>query len=161
LTPKILTDPSVIELYDKAGVFKMDIAKLGTSDMWYTVYTPVREGQAIQRVEPKPQPKTSTNTEYQRKQSHSVFIGNVAYREEDGKFYTQGTNQVVEEGTPLWISCKYNQLIAQGQLKPNQSIKGKSGKMLDVYVISNDATSPLVIYMDSEHNVTEVKGERA
>ena len=80
---------------------------------------------------------------------------------EDGKFYTQGTNQVVEEGTPLWISCKYNQLIAQGQLKPNQSIKGKSGKMLDVYVISSDATSPLVIYMDNEHNVTEVKGERA
>ena len=90
-----------------------------------------------------------------------MFIGNVAYREEGGKFYTQGTNQVVEEGTPLWISCKYNQLIAQGQLKPNQTIKGKSGKMLDVYVISNDATSPLVIYMDSEHNVTEVKGERA
>jgi hypothetical protein len=42
----------LVEKWDKAGAFLIDIAKLGTSSATYSVYKPVKEGEKINKVKP-------------------------------------------------------------------------------------------------------------
>jgi hypothetical protein len=52
IAAEVLADPYLIEEWDKAGAFLIDIAKLGTSSATYSVYKPVKEGEEINKVKP-------------------------------------------------------------------------------------------------------------
>lgn len=160
IAAEVLADPYLVEKWDKAGAFLIDIAKLGTSSATYSVYKPVREGEEINKVKPAA-PQGSTSTEYQRKLTESVLIEGVTYRFDpvDNKFHKDGTNEVIDPNSELGKSCEYNRKVKN--MTPLETAKTKSGATKSFYLIDSSKDNPVVISVDSRGNAQLLNNPKA
>lgn len=160
IAAEVLADPYLVEKWDKAGAFLIDIAKLGTSSATYSVYKPVKEGEEINKVKPAA-PQGSTSTEYQRKLTESVLIEGITYRFDpvDNKFHKDGTNEVIDPNSELGKSCEYNRKVKN--MMPLETAKTKSGATKSFYLIDSDKDNPVVVSVDSRGNAQLLNNPKA
>lgn len=160
IAAEVLADPYLVEKWDKAGAFLIDIAKLGTSSATYSVYKPVREGEEINKVKPAA-PQGSTSTEYQRKLTESVLIEGITYRFDpvDNKFHKDGTNEVIDPNSEIGKSCEYNRITKN--MTPLETAKTQSGATKSFYLIDSDKDNPVVVSIDSRGNAQLLNNPKA
>ena len=160
IAAEVLADPYLVEKWDKAGAFLIDIGKLGTSSATYSVYKPVKEGEKINKVKPAA-PQGSTSTEYQRKLTESVLIEGITYRFDpvDNKFHKDGTNEVIDPNSELGKSCEYNRKVKN--MMPLETSKTKSGATKSFYLIDSDKDNPVVVSVDSRGNAQLLNNPKA
>lgn len=142
ITTTVLSDPTLLKMYDEAGVFTTDIAKIGTSNASYNVYAIDADGKPIiTPVIATESPTLEAKSDLARanmKKEHSVQIGKEVYRERDGKWY-DATDKVVND-SKLLEQIEYSSKIWSMDLDPVKVVG-----IDKIFIISNDKDNPVCV----------------
>jgi len=149
ITTSVLQNPTAIKMYNDAGALITDAAKLGTSNMVYSVYPCGKDGKPIitENASWNNSPNRPSNGELSKKYTHSVLYQGKTYRERDGIFYDE-VDKPVDKESKLYEQLYWNQYVQVNQLEPSTTDKG-----FDYYVIRNSVDDPLVIKRDKRGNI--------
>lgn len=159
ITLSTLKDPTLLKMYAEAGALNTDIAKIGTSNASYTVYTVGENGKPI-KTEPlkNTPPSTETNSDLEKadyKKNHSVYHKGTLYREKNGEWYTQDWKKVTD---PIIIQqLKWKNHIRKNELTPNLVSNDKYGnKNVKYYIINSNNSDAKVIKEFENGNIAEL-----
>lgn len=159
ITLSTLSDPVQIKMYAEAGALNTDIAKLGTSNASYTVYSMDANGNPIKTkpIENR-DPSTEANSDLNKadyKKKHSVYYRGSQYREKNGKWYDTNWKEVTD---PILLSqIKWTSYIRVNDLTPNLVGNDMFGnKNNKYYIINSNPTNAKVIKVLSNGIVAEL-----
>ena len=159
ITLSTLSDPVQLKMYAEAGALNTDIAKLGTSNASYTVYSMDANGNPIKTkpIENR-DPSTEANSDLNKadyKKKHSVYYRGSQYREKNGKWYNTNWKEVTD---PILLSqIKWTSYIRVNDLTPNLVGNDMFGnKNNKYYIINSNPTNAKVIKVLSNGIVAEL-----
>lgn len=159
ITLSTLSDPVQLKMYAEAGALNTDIAKLGTSNASYTVYSMDANGNPIKTkpIENR-DPSTEANSDLDKadyKKKHSVYYRGSQYREKNGKWYDINWKEVTD---PILLSqIKWTSYIRVNDLTPNLVGNDMFGnKNNKYYIINSNPTNAKVIKVLSNGIVAEL-----
>lgn len=159
ITLSTLSDPVQLRMYAEAGALNTDIAKLGTSNASYTVYSMDANGNPIKTkpIENR-DPSTEANSDLNKadyKKKHSVYYRGSQYREKNGKWYDTNWKEVTD---PILLSqIKWTSYIRVNDLTPNLVGNDMFGnKNNKYYIINSNSTNAKVIKVLSNGIVAEL-----
>ena len=159
ITLSTLSDPVQLKMYAEAGALNTDIAKLGTSNASYTVYSMDANGNPIKTkpIENR-DPSTEANSDLNKadyKKKHSVYYRGSKYREKNGKWYNTNWKEVTD---PILLSqIKWTSYIRVNDLTPNLVGNDMFGnKNNKYYIINSNPTNAKVIKVLSNGIVAEL-----
>ena len=148
ITLSTLSDPVQLRMYAEAGALNTDIAKLGTSNASYTVYSMDANGNPIKTkpIENKA-PSLDTNSDLDKadyKKKHSIYYRGIQYREKNGKWYDTNWKEITD---PILLNqIKWASYIRVNDLAPslvsNDTYGNKNNKY---YIINSDNANAKVI----------------
>lgn len=148
ITLSTLSDPVQLRMYAEAGALNIDIAKLGTSNASYTVYSMDANGNPIKTkpIENKA-PSLDANSDLDKadyKKKHSIYYRGIQYREKNGKWYDTNWKEITD---PILLNqIKWASYIRVNDLAPslvsNDTYGNKNNKY---YIINSDNANAKVI----------------
>lgn len=148
ITLSTLSDPVQLRMYAEAGALSTDIAKIGTSNASYTVYSMDANGNPIKTkpIENKA-PNLDANSDLDKadyKKKHSIYHRGIQYREKNGKWYDTNWKEITD---PILLNqIKWASYIRANDLAPslisNDVYGNKNNKY---YIINSDNTNAKVI----------------
>ena len=159
ITLSTLSDPVQLKMYAEAGALNTDIAKLGTSNASYTVYSMDANGNPIKTkpIENKA-PNLDTNSDLDKadyKKKHSVYHRGIQYREKNGKWYDTNWKEITDP--TLLNQIKWASYIRANDLAPsligNDVYGNKNNKY---YIINSDNTNAKVIKVFENGTIAEL-----
>ena len=153
ITVEALSSEESLKRLDEAGALSTDVAKLGTSNADYSVYSIGADGKPITTM-PVDNNVPSAPSEL-RKKHHSVLLYGNVYRERGGKFYDAVDKEITD---PLLLEqLKYNQIIQSNDLV---SVMSKGDEYY--YLISSDINNPIAVKRNRKtHSITIANTEQA
>ena len=159
ITLSTLSDPVQLRMYAEAGALNTDIAKLGTSNASYTVYSIDANGNPIKTkpIENKA-PNLDTNSDLDKadyKKKHSVYYRGIQYREKNGKWYDTNWKEITD---PILLNqIKWASYIRTNDLAPslvsNDTYGNKNNKY---YIINSDNANAKVIKVLENGSIAEL-----
>ncbi len=159
ITLSTLSDPVQLRMYAEAGALNTDIAKLGTSNASYTVYSMDANGNPIKT---KPiengTPNLDANSDLDKadyKKKHSIYHRGIQYREKNGKWYDTNWKEITD---PILLNqIKWASYIRANDLTPslisNDAYGNKNNKY---YIINSDNTNAKVIKVFENGAISEL-----
>lgn len=159
ITLSTLSDPVQLRMYAEAGALNTDIAKLGTSNASYTVYSMDANGNPIKT---KPiengTPNLDANSDLDKadyKKKHSIYHRGIQYREKNGKWYDINWKEITD---PILLNqIKWASYIRANDLTPslisNDVYGNKNNKY---YIINSDNTNAKVIKVFENGTIFEL-----
>lgn len=159
ITLSTLSDPVQLRMYAEAGALNTDIAKLGTSNASYTVYSMDANGNPIKT---KPiengTPNLDANSDLDKadyKKKHSIYYRGIQYREKNGKWYDTNWKEITD---PILLNqIKWASYIRANDLTPslvsNDIYGNKNNKY---YIINSDNTNAKVIKVFENGAIAEL-----
>lgn len=159
ITLSTLSDPVQLRMYAEAGALNTDIAKLGTSNASYTVYSMDANGNPIKTkpIENKA-PNLDTNSDLDKadyKKKHSVYHRGIQYREKNGKWYDTNWKEITDP--TLLNQIKWASYIRANDLTPNLISNDIYGnKNNKYYIINSDNTNAKVIKVFENGAIAEL-----
>lgn len=159
ITLSTLSDPVQLRMYAEAGALNTDIAKLGTSNASYTVYSMDANGNPIKT---KPiengTPNLDANSDLDKadyKKKHSIYHRGIQYREKNGKWYNTNWKEITD---PILLNqIKWASYIRANDLTPslisNDVYGNKNNKY---YIINSDNTNAKVIKVFENGAIAEL-----
>lgn len=159
ITLSTLSDPVQLKMYAEAGALSTDIAKLGTSNASYTVYSMDANGNPIKT---KPiengTPNLDANSDLDKadyKKKHSIYHRGIQYREKNGKWYDTNWKEITD---PILLNqIKWASYIRANDLTPslisNDVYGNKNNKY---YIINSDNTNAKVIKVFENGAIAEL-----
>lgn len=159
ITLSTLSDPVQLRMYAEAGALNTDIAKLGTSNASYTVYSMDVNGNPIktQPIENKA-PNLDANSDLDKadyKKKHSIYHRGIQYREKNRKWYDTNWKEVTD---PILLNqIKWASYIRANDLTPslvNNDIYGNKNNKY--YIINSDNTNAKVIKVFENDAIAEL-----
>ena len=159
ITLSTLSDPVQLRMYAEAGALNTDIAKLGTSNASYTVYSMDDNGNPIKT---KPiengTPNLDANSDLDKadyKKKHSVYHRGIQYREKDGKWYDANWKEITDP--TLLNQIKWANYIRVNDLAPSLVGNDNYGKKgIKYYIINSDNTNAKVIKVFKNGTIAEL-----
>lgn len=159
ITLSTLSDPVQLRMYAEAGALNTDIAKLGTSNASYTVYSMDANGNPIKT---KPiengTPNLDTNSDLDKadyKKKHSIYYRGIQYREKNGKWYDTNWKEITDP--TLLNQIKWASYIRANDLTPNLISNDIYGnKNNKYYIINSDNTNAKVIKVFENGAIAEL-----
>lgn len=159
ITLSTLSDPVQLRMYAEAGALNTDIAKLGTSNASYTVYSMDANGNPIKT---KPiengTPNLDANSDLDRadyKKKHSIYYRGIQYREKSGKWYDTNWKEITNP--TLLSQIKWASYIRANDLTPNLvSTDIYGNKNNKYYIINSDSTNAKVIKVFESGAIAEL-----
>lgn len=159
ITLSTLSDPVQLRMYAEAGALNTDIAKLGTSNASYTVYSMDANGNPIKT---KPiengTPNLDANSDLDKadyKKKHSIYHRGIQYREKNGKWYDTNWKEITDP--TLLNQIKWASYIRANDLAPslvsNDIYGNKNNKY---YIINSDNTNAKVIKVFENGAIAEL-----
>lgn len=159
ITLSTLSDPVQLRMYAEAGALNTDIAKLGTSNASYTVYSMDANGNPIKT---KPiengTPNLDANSDLDKadyKKKHSIYHRGIQYREKNGKWYDTNWKEITDP--TLLNQIKWASYIRVNDLTPslisNDVYGNKNNKY---YIINSDNTNAKVIKVFENGAIAEL-----
>lgn len=159
ITLSTLSDPVQLRMYAEAGALNTDIAKLGTSNASYTVYSMDANGNPIKTkpIENKT-PNLDANSDLDKadyKKKHSIYHRGIQYREKSGKWYDTNWKEITD---PILLNqIKWASYIRANDLAPslvsNDIYGNKNNKY---YIINSDNTNAKVIKVFENGAIAEL-----
>ncbi len=159
ITLSTLSDPVQLKMYAEAGALNTDIAKLGTSNASYTVYSMDANGNPIKTkpIENKA-PNLDANSDLDKadyKKKHSIYHRGIQYREKNGKWYDTNWKEITD---PILLNqIKWASYIRANDLTPslisNDTYGNKNNKY---YIINSDNTNAKVIKVFENGTIAEL-----
>lgn len=159
ITLSTLSDPVQLKMYAEAGALNTDIAKLGTSNASYTVYSMDANGNPIKTkpIENKA-PNLDANSDLDKadyKKKHSVYHRGIQYREKNEKWYDTNWKEITD---PILLNqIKWASYIRVNDLTPsligNDVYGNKNNKY---YIINSDNTNAKVIKVFENGTIAEL-----
>lgn len=147
ITISSLSNEDTLEMLDEAGVLITDIAKLGTSNAGFSIYSVGADGKPIITTPVVNSENTSSDFINTRE---SVLIKGQVYRKtKDGWF--DATYKVITDNR-LLEQIKYNHIIQSNDLIPVEYSKDKQ----EYYIISSDRDNPIAVKRKTESNFITV-----
>lgn len=159
ITLSTLSDPVQLRMYAEAGALNTDIAKLGTSNASYTVYSMDANGNPIKTkpIENKA-PNLDANSDLDKadyKKKHSVYHRGIQYREKNGKWYDTNWKEITDP--TLLNQIKWASYIRANDLTPNLISNDVYGnKNNKYYIINSDNTNAKVIKVFENGAIAEL-----
>lgn len=159
ITLSTLSDPVQLRMYAEAGALNTDIAKLGTSNASYTVYSMDANGNPIKTkpIENKA-PNLDANSDLDKadyKKKHSIYHRGIQYREKNGKWYDTNWKEITD--LTLLNQIKWASYIRANDLTPslvsNDNYGNKNNKY---YIINSDNTNAKVIKVFENGAIAEL-----
>ena len=159
ITLSTLSDPVQLRMYAEAGALNTDIAKLGTSNASYTVYSMDINGNPIKTkpIENKA-PNLDANSDLDKadyKKKHSIYHRGIQYREKNGKWYDTNWKEITDP--TLLNQIKWASYIRANDLTPslvsNDIYGNKNNKY---YIINSDNTNAKVIKVFENSAIAEL-----
>ena len=159
ITLSTLSDPVQLKMYAEAGALNTDIAKLGTSNASYTVYSMDANGNPIKTkpIENKA-PNLDANSDLDKadyKKKHSIYHRGIQYREKNGKWYDTNWKEITDP--TLLNQIKWASYIRANDLAPsligNDVYGNKNNKY---YIINSDNTNAKVIKVFENGTIAEL-----
>ena len=159
ITLSTLSDPVHLRMYAEAGALNTDIAKLGTSNASYTVYSMDANGNPIKTkpIENKA-PNLDANSDLDKadyKKKHSIYHRGIQYREKNGKWYDTNWKEITDP--TLLNQIKWASYIRANDLTPslvsNDNYGNKNNKY---YIINSDNTNAKVIKVFENGAIAEL-----
>lgn len=159
ITLSTLSDPVQLRMYAEAGALNTDIAKLGTSNASYTVYSMDANGNPI-KTNPieNGTPNLDTNSDLDKadyKKKHSIYYRGIQYREKNGKWYDTNWKEITDP--TLLNQIKWASYIRANDLTPNlisnDIYRNKNNKY---YIINSDNTNAKVIKVFENGAIAEL-----
>ena len=159
ITLSTLSDPVQLRMYAEAGALNTDIAKLGTSNASYTVYSMDANGNPIKTkpIENKA-PNLDANSDLDKadyKKKHSIYHRGIQYREKNGKWYDTNWKEITDP--TLLNQIKWASYIRANDLTPslvsNDNYGNKNNKY---YIINSDNTNAKVIKVFENGAIAEL-----
>lgn len=159
ITLSTLSDPVQLRMYAEAGALNTDIAKLGTSNASYTVYSMDANGNPIKTkpIENKA-PSLDANSDLDKadyKKKHSIYYRGIQYREKNGKWYDTNWKEITDP--TLLNQIKWASYIRANDLTPsligNDVYGNKNNKY---YIINSDNTNAKVIKVFENGAIAEL-----
>lgn len=159
ITLSTLSDPVQLRMYAEAGALNTDIAKIGTSNASYTVYSMDANGNPIKT---KPiengTPNLDANSDLDKadyKKKHSIYHRGIQYREKNGKWYDTNWKEITD---PILLNqIKWASYIRANDLTPslisNDIYGNKNNKY---YIINSDNTNAKVIKVFENGAIAEL-----
>ena len=159
ITLSTLSDPVQLRMYAEAGALNTDIAKLGTSNASYTVYSMDANGNPIKT---KPiesgTPNLDANSDLDKadyKKKHSIYYRGIQYREKSGKWYDTNWKEITNP--TLLSQIKWASYIRANDLTPNLvSTDIYGNKNNKYYIINSDSTNAKVIKVFENGAIAEL-----
>lgn len=159
ITLSTLSDPVQLRMYAEAGALSTDIAKIGTSNTSYTVYSMDANGNPIKTkpIENKA-PNLDANSDLNKadyKKKHSIYHRGIQYREKNGKWYDTNWKEITD---PILLNqIKWASYIRANDLAPslisNDIYGNKNNKY---YIINSDNTNAKVIKVFENGTIFEL-----
>lgn len=159
ITLSTLSDPVQLRMYAEAGALNTDIAKLGTSNASYTVYSMDANGNPIKTkpIENKA-PSLDANSDLDKadyKKKHSIYYRGIQYREKNGKWYDTNWKEITD---PILLNqIKWASYIRVNDLAPslvsNDTYGNKNNKY---YIINSDNANAKVIKVSENGAIAEL-----
>lgn len=159
ITLSTLSDPVQLRMYAEAGALNTDIAKLGTSNASYTVYSMDANGNPIKTkpIENKA-PNLDANSDLDKadyKKKHSIYYRGIQYREKNGKWYDTNWKEITDP--TLLNQIKWASYIRANDLTPNLISNDIYGnKNNKYYIINSDNTNAKVIKVFENGAIAEL-----
>ena len=159
ITLSTLSDPVQLRMYAEAGALNTDIAKLGTSNASYTVYSMDANGNPIKTkpIENKA-PNLDANSDLDKadyKKKHSIYHRGIQYREKNGKWYDTNWKEITDP--TLLNQIKWASYIRANNLTPNLVSNDIYGnKNNKYYIINSDNTNAKVIKVFENGAIAEL-----
>lgn len=159
ITLSTLSDPVQLRMYAEAGALNTDIAKLGTSNASYTVYSMDANGNPIKTkpIENKA-PDLDANSDLDKadyKKKHSIYHRGIQYREKNGKWYDTNWKEITDP--TLLNQIKWASYIRANDLTPNLISNDVYGnKNNKYYIINSDNTNAKVIKVFENGAIAEL-----
>lgn len=159
ITLSTLSDPVQLRMYAEAGALNTDIAKLGTSNASYTVYSMDANGNPI-KTNPieNGTPNLDTNSDLDKadyKKKHSIYYRGIQYREKNGKWYDTNWKEITDP--TLLNQIKWASYIRANDLTPNLISNDIYGnKNNKYYIINSDNTNAKVIKVFENGAIAEL-----
>lgn len=159
ITLSTLNDPVQLRMYAEAGALNTDIAKLGTSNASYTVYSMDANGNPVKTkpIENRT-PNLDANSDLSKsdyKKKHSVYYRGNQYREKNGKWYNNNWKEITEPN--LLNQIKWASYIRANDLTPNLISNDKYGnKNIKYYIINSDTANAKVIKVFESGAIAEL-----
>lgn len=159
ITLSTLSDPVQLRMYAEAGALNTDIAKLGTSNASYTVYSMDANGNPIKTkpIENKA-PNLDANSDLDKadyKKKHSIYYRGIQYREKSGKWYDTNWKEITNP--TLLSQIKWASYIRANDLTPNLvSTDIYGNKNNKYYIINSDNTNAKVIKVFENGAIAEL-----
>jgi hypothetical protein len=159
ITLSTLSDPVQLRMYAEAGALNTDIAKLGTSNASYTVYSMDANGNPIKTkpIENRT-PSLDANSDLDKadyKKKHSLYHRGIQYREKNGKWYDTNWKEITDP--TLLNQIKWASYIRAKDLAPsivsNDIYGNKNNKY---YIINSDNTNAKVIKVFENGAIAEL-----
>lgn len=159
ITLSTLSDPVQLRMYAEAGALNTDIAKLGTSNASYTVYSMDVNGNPIKTkpIENKA-PNLDANSDLDKadyKKKHSIYHRGIQYREKNGKWYDTNWKEITDP--TLLNQIKWASYIRANDLTPNLISNDVYGnKNNKYYIINSDNANAKVIKVFENGAIAEL-----
>lgn len=159
ITLSTLSDPVQLRMYAEAGALSTDIAKLGTSNASYTVYSMDANGNPIKTkpIENRT-PNLGANSDLDKadyKKKHSIYYRGIQYREKNGKWYDTNWKEITDP--ILFNQIKWASYIRANDLTPNLISNDTYGnKNNKYYIINSDNTNAKVIKVFENGAIAEL-----
>lgn len=159
ITLSTLSDPVQLRMYAEAGALSTDIAKLGTSNASYTVYSMDANGNPIKTkpIENKA-PNLDANSDLDKadyKKKHSVYHRGIQYREKNGKWYDTNWKEITDP--TLLNQIKWASYIRANDLTPSLISNDVYGNRNNkYYIINSDNTNAKVIKVFENGTIAEL-----
>lgn len=159
ITLSTLSDPVQLRMYAEAGALNTDIAKIGTSNASYTVYSMDANGNPIKT---KPiengTPNLDANSDLDKadyKKKHSIYHRGIQYREKNGKWYDTNWKEITD---PILLNqIKWASYIRANDLTPSLISDDVYGnKNNKYYIINSDNTNAKVIKVFKNGAIAEL-----
>lgn len=159
ITLSTLSDPVQLRMYAEAGALNTDIAKLGTSNASYTVYSMDANGNPIKTkpIENRT-PSLDANSDLDKadyKKKHSLYHRGIQYREKNGKWYDTNWKEITDP--TLLNQIKWASYIRANDLAPNLISNDIYGnKNNKYYIINSDNINAKVIKVFENGAIAEL-----
>ena len=136
ITTSSLSNIDTLEMLDEAGVLITDIAKLGTSNAGFSVYSVGADGNPI--ITTPVVNSESTSSDFINTRESVLITGQVYRKTKDG--WVNDTYKVVTDSR-LLEQIEYNHIIQSNDLVPVEYSKDKQ----EYYIISSDRDNPVAV----------------
>ena len=146
ITTSSLSSPTSLEILDEANCLNTDIAKLGTSNAGFSVYSVGTDGKP--KITDSVPVNFNTGNSSNTRETSVIILGQV-YRKKKDSWVDAKDNLVTDPR--LLDQIKYNHIIQSRELEPIES-----SKTYDYFVINQDINNPIVVKQNKKDHTIVV-----